>query len=330
VAETTPAAYSFELYPPRTAAIASRLPEIVGALAATHPRFISVTYGAAGTTRDASRDVLARIKATGVEPMAHLTCVRSTYTAAHALVRRFLDDGITNFLAVRGDPPEDGEGDGLGEIRSAAELVQLIDRVHAERVPYDEVPVPGVPGAAEVEHRREQVRIAVAAFLNGHPASRGIAQDIDTLLAKQAAGATMALTQLFFHAGDYFRFVERARRAGVMMPIVPGVMPVTSPARLARMLELSGEGSPDELALALEREDTVEGQRAIGVAHAAGLIRTLLRGGAPGVHLYTFNHHRTALEVIDAAGLTSSDPSSTSTPEPVSWPAPRTAQKGQQ
>lgn len=297
------AAYSFELYPPRSPTVAARLPGIVAALASTLPRFISVTFGAGGTSRDASRAVLALVKASGVDPMAHLTCVSSTWDAAHALVRQFLDDGITDFLAVRGDPPAAG-GDGLGEIRSAAELVQLIHRVHAERVPYDEVPVPGIPGAAEVDRRRQHVRIAVAAFPNGHPSSRGIAQDVDTLLAKQAAGATMAITQLFFHAEDYFRFAERARAAGVTMPIVPGVMPVTSPARLARMLELSGEDEPSELAIALEIEPDAEVQRRIGVTHAAAFIRALLDGGAPGIHLYTFNHHRTALDVLEASGLT--------------------------
>ncbi|HEU0256770.1 MAG TPA: methylenetetrahydrofolate reductase [Microbacteriaceae bacterium] len=295
--------FSFELYPPRSAQVAARMPQIVRALAETAPRFISVTYAASGASRDASRAVLAEVRASGARPMAHLTCVRSSFDAAHRLVRRFLDDGITDFLAVRGDPPADGVGDGLGEIRSAAELVQLIHRVHAERVPYDEVPVPGLPGAARVGRRSDEVHIAVAAFPGGHPASRSLAQDVDTLLAKEAAGATLALTQLFFHADDYFRLVERARAGGVRMPIVPGIMPVTSPARLARMLELSGQPEPYELAIALEVEPSVEGRRAIGIGHAARLARTLIEGGAPGIHLYTFNREHTALAVLREAGL---------------------------
>ena len=298
--------FSFELYPPRNAAATAALPATIDRLAAARPEFISVTYGANGSSRTSSLDVLRYILAnTTVSPMAHLTCVGSSHAEANRLIREFLDAGVRSFLAVRGDPPEDvpaGES-GLGDLRSAGELVQLIHRVQAERVPYEERLVPGIPTAREVSTEREHVRIAVAAFPNGHPNSRSASQDIDTLLAKQAAGANLAITQLFFHPEDYLAFAQRARDAGVEFPILPGIMPVTSPARLKRMLELSGEDLPSELAIQLEIEPTEEGQREIGIAWASGVVSQLVAGGAPGIHLYTFNQHEAVLAVLERTGL---------------------------
>jgi methylenetetrahydrofolate reductase (NADPH) len=300
----TEARYSFELYPPRNERAAAALPGTIDRLAATRPDFISVTFGAGGSSRTASLDVLRYIlEHTEVSPMAHLTCVGSSHEEANRLIREFLDAGVRRFLAVRGDPPADlpeGE-DPIGDIRTTAELVQLIHRVQAERVPYGELPVPGLHAQAVLEHR-EHVQIAVAAFPNGHPSSRSISQDIDALLAKQAAGANLGITQLFFHAEDYFHFTQRAAEAGVAFPILPGIMPVTSPARLKRMLELSGEDLPSDLAIELEVEPTDEGRREIGIAWAARLAQRLLDGGAPGIHLYTFNQHEAVLSVLDRIG----------------------------
>ncbi|NEN07546.1 5,10-methylenetetrahydrofolate reductase [Diaminobutyricibacter tongyongensis] len=298
--------FSFELYPPRNARAAAALPATIDRLAAAHPEFISVTYGANGSSRTSSLDVLRYILAnTSVSPMAHLTCVGSSHAEANRLIREFLDAGVRSFLAVRGDPPADAApGDsGLGDLRSAGELVQLIHRVQAERVPYEELLVPGIPTAREVRTEREHVRIAVAAFPNGHPTSRSASQDIDTLLAKQAAGANLAITQLFFHPEDYLAFAQRAKDAGVEFPILPGIMPVTSPARLRRMLELSGEDLPSELAIQLEIEPTEEGQREIGIAWASRVVAQLVAGGAPGIHLYTFNQHEAVLAVLERTGL---------------------------
>jgi methylenetetrahydrofolate reductase (NADPH) len=297
--------FSFELYPPRSEASTPALHETIRRLAEVGPRFISVTYGAGGSTGGRSLEVLKHVAATtSVRPLAHLTCVGNTFVGATTLIREFLDAGITSFLALRGDPPADArEGDPfLGDLESAAQLVQLIDRVQAERAPYTEVAVPGVPGAARVEPRRK-VDIAVAAFPNGHPRSRHPREHIDALLAKQAAGATLAITQLFFHADDYLGFVERARREGVTIPILPGIMPITSPARLRRVLELSGEELPSELAVSLEVEPTGDGRRDVGVAYAARLAREVVAGGAPGIHLYAFNNHDTVLAVLREAGI---------------------------
>ncbi|GAB3124518.1 methylenetetrahydrofolate reductase [Glaciibacter psychrotolerans] len=302
--------FSFELYPPRGAAAAAALTHTIDTLAAAGPEFISVTYGANGSSRTSSLDVLRYILTeTTVDPMAHLTCVGSSHAEASRLIREFLDAGVNSFLALRGDAPAGlAEGEGyLGDLRSAGELVQLIHRVQAERVPYRESPVPGQPGARTLHTERAKVRIAVAAFPNGHPRSRSTTQDIDTLLAKQAAGANLAITQLFFHADHYLSFIQRARHAGVEFPILPGIMPATSPARLRRILQLSGEELPSELAIELDVEPTVEGQRDIGIRHAARLATQLIDGGAPGLHLYAFNEHDTVLHVLRRSGALPAD-----------------------
>lgn len=295
--------FSFELYPPRSESSEAALHETVRRLAAAGPDFLSVTYGAGGSTGGRSLDVLRFIRAqTDVKPLAHLTCVGNTYAGAAGLIREFLDAGIRSFLALRGDPPVGQTESYLGDLESAAQLVQLIDRVQAERVPYEESPVPGMPGAARVDPR-SKVNIAVAAFPNGHPRATHRGQDVQALLAKQAAGATFAITQLFFHPDDYLTFVERARAAGVTIPILPGIMPITSPGRLSRVLELTGEDLPSELAIALDVEPTAEGRREIGIEWAARLARDVVAGGAPGVHLYAFNQHDTVLTVLAEAGI---------------------------
>ncbi|WEG07701.1 methylenetetrahydrofolate reductase [Microbacterium horticulturae] len=299
------APFSFEVYPPRTPASAAALHDTLQRLAAAGPRFISVTYGAGGSTGGPSLEVLKYLRThTDVEPLAHLTCVGNTYAGAARLIREFLDAGIRSFLALRGDPPAGSvEGDPfLGDLESAAQLAQLIDRVQAERAPYAEAGIRGLPRAARVVPG-EHVEIAVAAFPNGHPRSRHPREHIDALLAKQAAGATFAITQLFFHADDYLGFVDRSRAAGVTIPILPGIMPVTSPQRLYRVLELSEQDAPAELSIALQIEPDPVRQRAIGISSAARLAAEVVAGGAPGVHLYAFNSHETVLAVLDEAGI---------------------------
>jgi methylenetetrahydrofolate reductase (NADPH) len=296
--------FSFELFPPRDAAAeAALVGEALPALVAAGPEFISVTYGASGATRGVSLDVLRRLLETPVKPMAHLTCVGSSYAEASRLIREFLDAGVTSFLALRGDPPVGVPEDEvfLGDLGSAGELVQLIHRVQKERMPFRQLDVPGAPHAKRLVSG-EKVTIAVAAFPNGHPRSRSRAQDLDTLLAKEAAGANLAITQLFFEADEYLDFVVDARAAGVTMRILPGIMPVLSVTRLRRILELTEEREPTELLRALEASENPE---SVGIDHAIGLARALLDGGAPGLHLYTFNRHQAPLAVLDGAGILS-------------------------
>lgn len=294
--------FSFELYPPRSPRGEQELEESLAHLVAVEPEFISVTYGASGSTRGVSLAVLRRLlERSSVRPMAHLTCVGSSYAEASRLIREFLDAGVTSFLALRGDPPAGlEEGDAfLGDLGSAGELVQLIHRVQAERAPFAQREVPGFPAARRLA-TGEKVTIAVAAFPNGHPRSRSVEQDLDTLLAKQAAGANLAIAQLVFEADDYLGFVERARSAGVTMRILPGLMPVLSAGRLDRIEQLTGESAPPGLRRELER---AEDPARVGVAHASRLAQGLLDGGSSGLHIYTFNRHQAPLDVLDAVGL---------------------------
>jgi methylenetetrahydrofolate reductase (NADPH) len=296
---------SFELFPPRSDAAALALGRTIDRLAEADPAFISVTFGAGGTSRDRSLTVLRyMLENTDVEPMAHLTCVGSSHAEANRLVREFLDAGITSFLALRGDPPVGADPDaGIGDLDSAAELVQLIHRVQEEREPFAQVGIPGLAGVTEIRERPRPERVAVAAFPTGHPRSRGPAQDVDTLLAKEIAGANLAITQLFWHADDYFGFVERARAAGVTIPILPGIMPVTTPARLARLTELTGVEPPASLVIDLEIEPDADAQTEIGIDFATRLAAEVLAGDAPGLHLYTFNRHEAVLDVVDRLGI---------------------------
>lgn len=297
--------YSFELYPPRTEAAEESLHRAIDRLTAVGPEFISVTYRPTGHDRAASLGVLGRlIREHRVHAMAHLTCVGSSYSEASAIIREFLDAGVTSFLALRGDPPT-GETDAepfLGDLGTAGELVQLIHRVQKERMPFGMQDMPGFPGAKRLSSG-EKVTIAVAAFPNGHPRSRSRNQDIDTLLAKEAAGANLAITQLFFYADEYLTFVDEARAAGVTMRILPGIMPVENPKRLARIVELAEETMPQDLLRLLESADDPEAQSAIGIEHATALVREVLDGGADGVHLYTYNRSEGPLAVLEGAGL---------------------------
>ncbi|MCS5720265.1 methylenetetrahydrofolate reductase [Herbiconiux sp. CPCC 205763] len=303
--------FSFELFPPRTEQATRAVRETVAVLAAAHPEYISVTYGANGSSRDASIDLLRHIlDTTSVRPLAHLTCVGSSYAEATTVIREFLEAGVSSFLALRGDPPRGSSEDDvvLGDLGSASELVQLIHRVQAERMPYIEEDVPGLPRASRVKDGRRRLEVSVAAFPNGHPRSNAGFHDVDALLAKQVAGADFAITQLFFHADDYLGFVERARDGGVTMPIVPGIMPVTTPTRLRRIAELSGQDVPVDLIRSLEDAPDDDVRFRIGVAHASDLARTVIVGGAPSLHLYTFNQHHAALAVLRECGLVPSPP----------------------
>jgi methylenetetrahydrofolate reductase (NADPH) len=274
--------FSFEVYPPRKPELQAALHATIQALAEAGPQFITVTYGANGSSRDASLDCLRYIREnTNVEPLAHLTCVGSTRAEITAVVDSFMDAGIRQFLALRGDPPEgsDATSDYLGELSSATQLVELIHARGGNRV-----------------------TVSVAAFPNGHPQSSTPQQDIDVLLAKQAAGAEFAMTQLFFDAADYLQFAAAARQAGVTMPIIPGIMPVTSLGRLRRIVDITGERMPAELETALESAASPADARAIGTAHAVALCRALVAGGAPSLHLYAFNEHETVLAVLAQLG----------------------------
>jgi methylenetetrahydrofolate reductase (NADPH) len=277
---------SFEVYPPRGQNSGESLESSIIELAKMDPTFISVTFGAGGSSTKNSLEVLKFIlKNTQSAALAHLTCVGHSFLETKELVNQFMDEGISDFLALRGDLQPGISVEPKGELRTSSELVQLISQVHNDR-----------------GNIRSALKVAVATFPNGHPDSDSIAQDVQALLAKQNAGADYAITQLFFFAADYVAFVRLAREAGVTIPILPGIMPVTSMQRLNRVLELTGEKNPEDLAKQLgvtSKEDATQA----GIDWAANLVSELVDEGAPGVHLYAFNQHESVTQVLQRSGI---------------------------
>lgn len=278
----TRARFSFEVFPARSGAAALALGNSVQHLSAVGPDFISVTYGANGSNRDASLDLLAYLRDhTDALPLAHLTTVRESREAIRDTIHRIMDAGIHDFLALRGDPPQ-GLDESAPEVAgslSALELTELIAEARAERPAFTSVG-----------------RTAVAAYPNGHPLSRGRSADIDWLLEKEAAGAQFAITQLFFEADEYLSFADAAREAGLSMPLLPGLMPVSTSGQLRKVASLAGRPAPPALERALEEAGGYAPE--LGVEHTIGLARELLEGGAPSIHLYTFNRHEQVLAVL--------------------------------
>lgn len=279
LSEPTPT-FSFEFFPPKTDAGEQALWRALRELEPLGPGFVSVTYGAGGSTRDRTVRVTRRIaEETTLTPMAHLTCVGASRSELASVLGEYADAGIHNVLALRGDPPG-GPGslfeqhpDGLAR---ASELVALVRSL----------------GSFEV---------GVAAFPEGHPEARDLDHDADVLVAKAHAGAAFAITQFFFDADDYLRLVERVRSRRCDLPIVPGIMPVTNVSQIERFAVLSGAAFPTALAERLHAvADDPAAVRAIGVEVATGLASRLLAAGAPGLHFYTLNRSTATREVYAA------------------------------
>jgi len=271
---------SFEFFPPKTDQGRRTLWHTVEDLADLAPDFVSVTYGAGGSTRDRTLDVIEWIRdRTGLRPVMHLTCVGATRSELTALARELADHGVTDVLALRGDPPDGPAGEWTateGGFRYAAELVALLTDI----------------GGFEV---------GVAAFPEGHPASPSREADVAHLAAKCAAGAGYAITQFFFDVKQYVALVDDLRATGCDTPIVPGLLPVTNPAQTRRFAAAAGATIPAELDAAFRavEEDPAE-VHALGVTRAIGLGRDLLAAGAPGLHIYTLNRAAATRQVCEA------------------------------
>lgn len=287
---------SFELFPPRRPAVAEAVWQRVLRLAATRPDFFSVTYGASGSSREASAELVRRLlTATSVPTVAHLTCVGATRAQLAERVRLLLESGVRDFLALRGDPPE---GETVwrpypGGLTRSAELVRLIREVAEEHL--------GVPATAARSRSRpggtrggQCVSVAVAAY----PAGRDRRAEVLALEEKQAGGADLAITQVFYDPEDYASLVADARSAGVTIPILPGIIPMTDPARLRRLTALTGVQVPAHVARTVAVEDENARLRR-GLAQTVDLIDAVLAAGAPGVHLYTFNQDHPALDLVE-------------------------------
>lgn len=290
---------SFELFPPRNPDAAPRLWSTVRELEAAEPDFVSVTYGASGHTRATTRGLVRRLlHESSLTPIAHLTCVGTSREEVTAIVEEFLDEGVRSFLALRGDPPA-GQADWQPHpdgLQTAAELVELLREIEHRRCA-------GSPSQA-VRARVRPLSVAVAAFPRGNAATGGTrAQDVQALLRKQEAGADFAITQVFYEADAYLGLVAEAREAGVTIPVVPGILPTTDPARLLRVQELTGVPVPRDLLALLDSTDDPAERHRRGIRASIDLVNGVLDGGAPGVHVYTFNQHGAALDLLDGADL---------------------------
>jgi methylenetetrahydrofolate reductase (NADPH) len=272
-------AFSFEFFPPRDEAGKDRLFETVAHLAPYEPTFVSVTYGAGGSTRKLTLDLVTRIeREAGLDAMAHLTCVGASRKAIGEVLDEIAAAGIENVLALRGDPPK-------GETKF---VVTEGGFAHASEL-------------AAFMKSRWSFCIGGACYPEVHPEATAAEADLAHLKAKVDAGVEFLVTQLFFDAADYFAFVKRARAIGIDCPILAGIMPVTNVNQVKRFTAMCGAKIPAPLLAALEATDgDAEAVRRIGVEYAVAQCRTLLSGGAPGIHFYTLNRSSATVHIMEA------------------------------
>jgi methylenetetrahydrofolate reductase (NADPH) len=271
--------FSVEFFPPKTETGLELLLETVEALKPLEPDYVSVTYGAGGATRDGTVEIAERIKReAGLEVMAHLSCVGETRDGLAQILDRFEEIGIDNVLALRGDPPR-GEDDFTPPedgLSSAAELTEFITANHA-------------------------FTIGGACFPEVHPEAADLASDLAYLKTKVEAGAAFLITQLFFDNTHYFDFVAAAREAGIDVPIIPGVIPISSFGQVARICDMCDASIPEDLENAMrELGGDEDAEALLGVAYAARQCEELLMGGAPGIHFYALNRAPATRAVLAA------------------------------
>ena len=261
--------FSFELFPPRTPESAALLPQVVDELSAARPNFFSVTHGAGGSDQNGTYDTLLQVvKHSGAEVAPHLTCVCSTRACVAAQLDSYREIGVRQIVALRGDLPATAMSSSApGEFHYANELVEFIREQHGD-----------------------YFRILVAAYPEVHPQASSPDEDFDNFRRKVDAGADGALTQLFYNADAYFDFVDRCTKAGINIPVVPGILPITNFSRTVRFCDGCGADLPRWIRLRLEQlKDDKEALLDFGLAVSTRLCETLLRNGAPGLHFYTIN-----------------------------------------
>ncbi|BBJ23377.1 methylenetetrahydrofolate reductase [NAD(P)H] [Candidatus Nitrotoga sp. AM1P] len=276
---TNSRSFSFEFFPPQTQEGANKLAAARKQLALLKPAFFSVTFGAGGSTRERTLETVQQIQADGYEAAPHLSCVGSTRENIRAILHTYKNMGIKRIIALRGDLPSGMATS--GEFHYANELVSFI-RVETG----------------------EYFHIEVAAYPEFHPQAKSPRDDLLNFKRKVMAGANSAITQYFYSADGYFRFVEECRKAGVTLPIVPGIMPIMKFSQLARFSDACGAEIPRSIRKILESYgDDTESVQAFGLDVVTQLCERLLAGGAPGLHFYTLNQSAPSLEIWKRLGL---------------------------
>jgi len=271
---------SFEFFPPKTDEMERQLEKTIHELAPLRPTFVSVTYGAGGSTRERTRDIVVQVNREQDFPaMAHLTCVGHSRDEIGSLLDEYHDNGVLNILALAGDPPADGSDPG-GDFRYALELVELV-REH--------------PAGFSV---------GVAAHPELHPRSEGDRVADRRNLAAKLEAADFGITQFFFRIDDYLQMVDELADAGTTKPVLPGIMPPINVAGLVRMANMNKSHIPPDLLARLEAagEDLAE-VRHIGVEVSTELARDLLDAGAPGLHIYAMNRSESSMQIVENLGL---------------------------
>lgn len=284
--------FSFEFFPPKSQEASQALYDTIKDLSKYNPAFVSVTYGAGGTTRDLTHDLVVRIKETmDTPPIPHLTCVSHSEGEITATLERYAAANIGNILALRGDPPSNNSDYDRSQdaFQQAAHLVRHIKRFNESGKHPDS----------------RGFGIGVAAFPEGHPDTPNRLLEMDYLKAKVDEGADYICTQLFFDNHDFFDFRDRCRLAGIHIPIIAGIMPITSKQGIRRMAELAaGAHFPARLLKALNRAgDDKESVQQVGIQHAAEQCAGLLDQEVDGIHFYTLNQSRATREVYSLLGM---------------------------
>jgi len=261
-----PIELSFEFFPPKTQEGVEKLRATRAQLVPLKPKFVSCTFGAGGSTQQGTLDTVVEMAAEGLEAAPHVSCIGSSRASLRAILGEYRSHGIRHIVALRGDLPS-GMGE-VGELRYASELVSFIRAEFGD-----------------------WFCIEVAAYPEYHPQSRSPKHDLENFARKVQAGANSAITQYFFNADAYFRFVDDARKLGVDVPIVPGIMPITNFSQLMRFSEMCGAEVPRWIARRLESfGDDREAIRAFGLDVVTDLCRRLVDAGVPGLHFYTLNN----------------------------------------